>query len=75
MVSQRVVRANLALALPHLSDKERLTIEKNHTIYVWYVYGNDQNDDHIVKRNEQKICNHKYRVDKEYEQKKKVSCF
>jgi KDO2-lipid IV(A) lauroyltransferase len=27
-----VVRANLALALPHLSDKERLAIEKNHTI-------------------------------------------
>jgi hypothetical protein len=30
----KVVRANLA-ALPHLSDKERVVIEKNHTaIYV-----------------------------------------
>jgi hypothetical protein len=28
------------------------------------------------QENEQKICNHKYRVDKEYEQKeKKASCF
>jgi KDO2-lipid IV(A) lauroyltransferase len=32
---KKVVRANLALALPHLSDKERVVIEKNHTaIYV-----------------------------------------
>lgn len=32
---KKVVRANLALALPHLNGEERLTIEKNHTaIYV-----------------------------------------
>jgi KDO2-lipid IV(A) lauroyltransferase len=36
-----VVRANIALALPHLSDKERLAIEKNHTI-IYVIYGNDK---------------------------------
>lgn len=29
---KKVVRANLALALPHLTATERLQIEKNHTI-------------------------------------------
>jgi KDO2-lipid IV(A) lauroyltransferase len=34
-IGKKVVRANLALALPHLSDKERVVIEKNHiAIYV-----------------------------------------
>jgi lauroyl/myristoyl acyltransferase len=32
---RKTVRANIALALPHLSPEERLSIEKNHTaIYV-----------------------------------------
>jgi hypothetical protein len=43
-----VVRANLA-ALPHLSDKERVVIEKNHTLFIMTCLWNDQNNEHIVK--------------------------
>jgi KDO2-lipid IV(A) lauroyltransferase len=52
------------LALPHLSDKERVVIEKNHiAIYVTCLWKWSKRWAYR-QRNEQKICNHKYRVDK-----------
>jgi KDO2-lipid IV(A) lauroyltransferase len=70
-----VVRANLALALPHLSDKERLVMKKIIPFMCDMFMEMIKTMTISSKEMNKKICNHKYRVDKEYEQKKKASCF
>jgi hypothetical protein len=63
-LSEKSGKSKLSLHSPHLSDKERVVIEKNHhIIYVTCLWKWSKRWAYR-QRNEQKICNHKYRVDK-----------
>jgi KDO2-lipid IV(A) lauroyltransferase len=58
------------LALPHLSDKERLVIEKNHTI-IYVIYGNDKTMSISSEEMNKRFVITNIELIKEYEQKKK----
>jgi len=44
---KKTVRENLALALPHLSDKERLVRKEILSPYVRFVFRNGENNDNF----------------------------